>query len=411
MKILHLSGANSKSGAGVAVVLTHEALLKLGVESKILFLVEEEVINDNIFSYHSISFLHKLKRTIVTFLDKSPTILYRNKKKQIFSTGLFGLNLQSLKLFKWADIIHVHWANHGFINLSEINDWNKPIFWTLRDMWAFTGGCHMAFDCPKYIQNCGSCHILNSKKMNDLSKLVLNRKIKIFSKTHIYWVAISNWIKQRAEESVICKDETISLIHSGIDTTLFYNLSQIESRNYFSLPQNKKIILLGAADINEQYKGIDFITRLLKKLSPDYVIVTFGRGEINSKEFEQKIYNFGYFDSTFELNKLYNVADVFFAPSIAEAFGKTICEAQSSGIPVVSFKNTGPEDIIEHFKTGYLANYKDENDLLNGLNYCLNTNFNKTYIRERTIKLFDINIQANMYFELYKKSLAFPNQR
>ena len=69
------------------------------------------------------------------------------------------------------------------------------MIWTLRDMWAFTGGCHYSFDCDKYQLKCGSCAVLGSFNKHDLSTLVLKNKIKYLSKSPILWVAISNWIK------------------------------------------------------------------------------------------------------------------------------------------------------------------------------------------------------------------------
>ena len=85
-----------------------------------------------------------------------------------------------------------------------------------------------------------------------------------------------------------------------------------------------------------------------------------------------------------------------------EAFGKTIAEAQSCGTPVVCFKNTGPEDIVEHLKTGYVAQHKDEEDLLRGLVYCLTTIFNMEYIRNRCISKFDIKITVRRYADIYR---------
>ena len=73
---------------------------------------------------------------------------------------------------------------------------------------------------------------------------------------------------------------------------------------------------------------------------------------------------------------------------MVESFGKTVCEAQSCGIPAICFSDTGPEDIIEHKKTGYLSKYLDYNDLLFGLEYCLENKFSKKYIRNRIINKF-----------------------
>ena len=68
MKILHLSAASESSGAGKATILTHNALLKLGFESKILFL-KSQLSEPRIHSYHRKSFAHKLIRFFVTKLD------------------------------------------------------------------------------------------------------------------------------------------------------------------------------------------------------------------------------------------------------------------------------------------------------------------------------------------------------
>ena len=71
-------------------------------------------------------------------------------------------------------------------------------------------------------------------------------------------------------------------------------------------------------------------------------------------------------------------------------------------IPAICFSDTGPEDIIEHKKTGYLSKYLDYNDLLCGLEYCLENKFSKKYIRNRSINKFDINETCNKYLNIYQ---------
>lgn len=46
---------------------------------------------------------------------------------------------------KNADIIYIHWALKGLLNLNSIEkiaQLNKPVIVFLHDMWAITGGCH-----------------------------------------------------------------------------------------------------------------------------------------------------------------------------------------------------------------------------------------------------------------------------
>ncbi|MEI6610875.1 MAG: glucosyltransferase, partial [Deltaproteobacteria bacterium] len=188
MNILHISAAAQNSGAGYAVMLTHQALSSYGINSKVLYLIDESNSNEKIFYYTSKSIIKKLRRLIVTTLDRIPTWVYFKKKEQLFSPGFFGLNLRHTKLLKWANIIHIHWGNHGFVDLKEISKWNKPVVWTLRDMWSFTGGCHYSFDCDKYKSTCGCCPVLGSNSKQDLSFIGLQKKIKYLSASSIHWV-------------------------------------------------------------------------------------------------------------------------------------------------------------------------------------------------------------------------------
>ena len=91
MKIIHLSAASEHSGAGKATILTHRALLKLGYESKILFL-KSELTESGVYSYHRKSFVHKLRRFFITQLEQFPLLFYLKKSKRIFSPSLTGFN-------------------------------------------------------------------------------------------------------------------------------------------------------------------------------------------------------------------------------------------------------------------------------------------------------------------------------
>ncbi len=72
-----------------------------------------------------------------------------------------------------------------------------------------------------------------------------------------------------------------------------------------------------------------------------------------------------------ELINLYNLADVMVTPSIQEAFGYTCCEALSCGTPVAAFDTSGLRDQIVHKENGYLARPGDEEDLREGILYCI----------------------------------------
>ena len=71
---------------------------------------------------------------------------------------------------------------------------------------------------------------------------------------------------------------------------------------------------------------------------------------------------------------VYSAADVFIAPSLAESFGYVILESLCCGTPVVAFNVGGIPDLIVHKENGYLAKYKDADDLAKGIEFCIENN-------------------------------------
>ena len=398
-----MSAADETTGAGKATLLTHNALLQYGINSRILFL-KSDINNDGVFSYHKLGFLLKLLRLFVTFIERLPLKFYPGRRSSVFSPGLIGLNLRSNKFIKWADIIHIHWANHGFIDVKEIQSWKKPLVWILRDMWAFTGGCHYTFFCESFKSKCGNCPELGSRSENDLSRYVLQRKLKYLPGLNISWVAISSWMQKQAIESSLLKDKHVAIIYSGVNADTFGLSDKMEMRTRLNLPLNKVIILLGAGNIRSRYKGFEFAVNVLKMLDPDFLVITFGAGSFQPEEIPQLTIHYGELEYN-KLCELYNAADVFLGPSVAEAMGKTFIEAQLCGLPIVCFDGTGPADIVKHKETGYLANYKDVDDLLAGIEFCLASKFDRQVINSRTAEQFDILKTTKEYIGIYEKCI------
>ena len=110
-------------------------------------------------------------------LDSIPLRFYKQRKKIIFSPAFLPDNINKKIQDINPDIIHLPWISAGFIRIETLAKINKPIVWTLHDMWAFTGGCHYDEECGKYNKNCGYCPTLGSnKKTTFLIKSLSGRK-------------------------------------------------------------------------------------------------------------------------------------------------------------------------------------------------------------------------------------------
>ena len=53
-----------------------------------------------------------------------------------------NLNLKRITKNIDFDLIHLHWIGNEMISIKEISHINKPIVWTMHDMWPFCGGEH-----------------------------------------------------------------------------------------------------------------------------------------------------------------------------------------------------------------------------------------------------------------------------
>ena len=165
----------------------------------------------------------------------------------------------------------------------------------------------------------------------------------------------------------------------GVSGIYARKYAQSFARHLLGLPQAKKYLLFRAdSALKNPYKGFDYLEAAVKILKSkahqydDLELIVFGSSENSEikKRLALPCYFFGYLHDTYSLNLLYNVADVFCMPSLAEAFGQTALESIFCGTLVVAFDVGGLPDFVSE-KTGYLAKYEDAEDFASGIEACL----------------------------------------
>ena len=225
-------------------------------------------------------------------------------------------------------------------------------------------------------------------------------------------VGISNWISECARRSEVFRGCNVSTISNAIDTEQFYPVEPQWARKILNLPHDKKIVLVGAKDVDDFYKGFDLFVESMRSIGADDIhLVVFGKVRCEAlSTLGVKFTSLGFLTDSVSLRLAYSAADVFVAPSKMESFGKTLAEAMACGTPVVCFDSTGPKDIVEHKVTGYKAEPYDSADLARGIQWVLALPEQKnvevrTQSRDRVERLFDSEVVARQYLNLYEKSM------
>ncbi|RLD80493.1 MAG: glycosyl transferase group 1, partial [Bacteroidetes bacterium] len=382
MKVVLVNKSDRTGGAAVACRRLQKALQKAGADAKLL--VQEKNDDDQTVKITGTGFWKRKKNFLLFVLERFYFLFYEASKeiRFAFSPAIAGENIYKNNLIKEADIIHIHWFNQGFLslkNLKRLIALNKPIVWTLHDMWAFTGGCHYSGDCENYMVSCGNCPFIKNPSEKDLSYKILKKKKTILKDANITFVTCSNWLKAKAKESSLLKDFIVVSIPNPIDQKQFYPMDKKMIREKLSLPADKKLILFAAANISDKRKGLSYLLKALElveknnSIPTDLEIVTFGKSDdsvFNNLPFN--VHNLGILSKTEKIAEAYNAADLFVLPSLEDNLPNTIMESLACGTPVLAFKTGGIPEMIDHKKNGYLADYKSAEDLKKGLVFILN---------------------------------------
>jgi glycosyltransferase involved in cell wall biosynthesis len=409
MKILHLNSSDIQGGAARAAYRIHKGLQGIGIDSKML--VQSKSGDDKTV----IGPDNKVKRVLALLrptLDYTFKNLFSGSSKTIFSPAWLPFsNILSQIDSISPDIVHLHWICGGMLRVEKLKQINKPIIWTLHDMWAFTGGCHYNAGCERFQQVCGNCPQLNRRGKNDLSRSVLRRKRKAWNGLDITVVTPSNWLAECAKKSSLFKGRRIEVIHNGLNLDLFKPINKTTVREIWDLPQDKKLILFGAMSATSDHrKGFDLLYEGLKQLAAKWSdkaeLVIFGASEPeNPPDFGLPVHYLGRLQDDVSLALLYSAADVMVVPSRQEAFGQTASESLACGTPVVSFRVTGLIDIVDHKLNACLAKPFDTSYLAAGISWVISdqTRHKELCIkaREKAVACFDIEKVAGQYAELY----------
>lgn len=400
MKVIFLNTSERTGGAAVAAGRLRQALNRMGVQVDLL-VREDTWLNRFRFYWER----------LVIFLCN------HFNRKNLFTVSIAntGKDVSHHPLVKDVDIIHLHWINQGFLSLKDIRalvKLGKPIVWTMHDMWPATGICHYSGDCDKYQLKCERCPLQSTGSIFDLARWRYKRK-KDCGLNQICFVGCSRWIMNVAQKSSLLKGAVFYSIPNSIDTKLFRPMNKQEARSLLNLPENKILLLFAAAKISDKRKGISYLVTACSLLKSHYkeqleVLLLGTKADEIKQELPFKVHTMGYISDNSTMVAMYSCADLFVVPSLEDNLPNTIMESLSCGTPCVGFRVGGIPEMIDHKQNGYLANYKDADDLAAGIQWVLDYPDKEALSKacvEKVKRCYSEEVVAGQYKALYEKLL------
>lgn len=277
-----------------------------------------------------------------------------------FDAAGFGSMRATRRFIHWIyqfdpDIIHLHNLHGYYINIdllfSCLKQLNKPVVWTLHDVWPFTG--HSAYcdavGCSRWKNGCENCPQMKvyPKSYVDRSKRNWERKRNIFcGVTNLTIVTPSKWLAELVEDSFL-NEYPVKVINNGINTGKFHKVS---THLRSDLRLQRKKILLSVATVWNDLKGLSDFERLADLLGENYKIILVG-GMTNSqeKELPESILHIRRTQDVNEMVELYNTADIYLNLTYCDTYPTVNLEAASCGTPVITYAVGGSTESAEMF--------------------------------------------------------------
>jgi glycosyltransferase involved in cell wall biosynthesis len=344
---------------------------------------------------------------------------YKTLPRSAFSTSCYGIRrLERHPWIQWADVLHLHWISDHYVSaatLQALGRLGKPIFWTLHDMWAFTGGCHYAGDCRRFQAACGACPLLKSSTQEDLSRVEWQRKYNVYQALKPKIICPSTWMLRESQSSSLLGRFVHQRIPYSLDTEIFSPPHQREGKPLPARPHPFTLLFGGVNAANDPRKGFAYLLAALEHLADEvpqeaFRLLVFG-SEADPSIVDQLPFPTGFTGKVRgdrKLAEVYRQADLFIAPSLEDNLPNTVIEALACSLPIVAFNIGGMADMVQTDQTGYLARPREAADLAQGIRFCADPDRFprlRRQARQFALRHFDAPVVAAQMLDAYQQAL------
>ncbi len=420
LKVVHLNTYDGNGGAGRACLRLNLALNEVAEVNSKLVVFYKFGQNPLVKTFTG----NAVKRAYAAFTILGERLLAKRYLKPVkipFSFTWFGTSIIHHPDVLAADVIHLHWVNHSFLNpkhLAELAKLNKPIVWTFHDSNAFTGGCHVRYTCDHFEKSCGDCPVLIDANPDDLSHKIWQQKNAAYQNLNFQIIAPSSWMKSSVLRSSLMKGRQINIIPNTLETDVFQPQNQKNARLKLNLPKDKFIFLTGfMPSKKDSHKGAAYLLESLELLAAkrsidpkNIELVIFGnRNTEDVPVFPFKTTFLGTIKDDQKLAACYAAADAFLIPSLEDNLPYTVMESLACGTPVIAFTTGGIPDMVSHQHNGFLAEYRSSQSFCEGMEWLINYPVKEALrenARETVMQHFSEKVIAQKHLELYQSLIT-----